>query len=347
MAIAEDEKHAGYELKRDQGTSDRSRGVIYHVEEISREQAVRLRRHGLPRGVEILERDEVRFWGADYVRSEGGLYVPERLEPIPTQPVALDLFAGCGGFSLGVQMAGFDVVCAVEWSADAAFTYLHNLGRPDCRVRFSDPEAKRRWIKRLKRLRREDSSLAGRSWIGANNHDELRGGARGFWFGDVCKARGADLLELGGVSSYDLIIGGPPCQGMSRANSKASIHDPRNRLVHEYLRLVAEIRPRWFLMENVPQLFTIGGGSLWKEIATEAKRLGYAVNGKVLNAAEYGVPQNRHRAFVMGQLGGAMFPFPIAGEEKRTPRSNRTQEGSSEPESSSGELDLFTATGVT
>lgn len=303
--------------------------MSHTITEISEEKAALLRLHGLPEGVTILERDEVISWGNVYSRSEGScLYIPEHLDPIEqyaprpiAPPIACDLFAGCGGFSLGVEMGGIDVACAVEMSLDAAHTYLMNLGRPDTSIRF-DTDARRLQFEKKTKHRLEDNGLAvveDDSWLGGSCRDrklayEKHGrqiGCRGFYCGDITKITGSELLDLSGVDHFDIIFGGPPCQGMSTSNNKRAVDDPRNAMLFEFMRMVVELKPKVFMIENVPPLLTFGNGVLFKRVVEIANDNGYNVVANILDAANYGVPQYRRRAFIVGSLGDIPFQFPM------------------------------------
>lgn len=112
----------------------------------------------------------------------------------------------------------------------------------------------------------------------------------------------------------DLIIGGPPCQGFSIAG-KRIVDDERNALYKSFVRFVATFRPRAFVMENVPNILSMAGGTIKYAIVEEFTALGYSVEYKVLLASDYGVPQNRRRAFFVGLLGGQPFEFPTKSIE--------------------------------
>lgn len=99
----------------------------------------------------------------------------------------------------------------------------------------------------------------------------------------------------------DLVIGGPPCQGFSLLNKKKA-RDPRKQLWEAYMEVVRRVCPSVFVMENVPELLT---AIEFKEIGREAEGLGYRIVSSLLNAADYGVPQRRRRAFIIGSRGGA------------------------------------------
>jgi len=116
--------------------------------------------------------------------------------------------------------------------------------------------------------------------------------------------------EAGGIVG---IIGGPPCQGYSTVGTR-DINDPRNHLYLEYCRIVQEINPTFFLIENVKGLITLSGGMFKDDIVRRFSELGYSVKYKVLNAADYGVPQNRQRVFFVGIKNKSfIFPEPIPG----------------------------------
>jgi len=107
----------------------------------------------------------------------------------------------------------------------------------------------------------------------------------------------------------DLIIGGPPCQGFSVAG-KRIIEDKRNELYKAFVRMVEYFKPKAFVLENVPNILSIGDGIVREAIIKDFSELGYNVQYKVLLASEYGVPQNRRRAIFVGLLKGAKFEYP-------------------------------------
>lgn len=105
------------------------------------------------------------------------------------------------------------------------------------------------------------------------------------------------------------IIGGPPCQGFSTVG-KRDVNDPRNHLYTEYCRVVETVSPDFFVIENVKGLTTLSGGAFRDDIIERFSKLGYIVEYKIINAADYGVPQNRQRVFFIG-IKGKKFIFPI------------------------------------
>ena len=91
----------------------------------------------------------------------------------------------------------------------------------------------------------------------------------------------------------DVVIGGPPCQGFSQKGQRKTIHDERNFLFKYYVRVVELVKPRYFVMENVPNLLTAEKGYFRKEIEELFNSMGYQLKMGILNASDYGVPQNR------------------------------------------------------
>lgn len=125
------------------------------------------------------------------------------------------------------------------------------------------------------------------------------------------------LLSMAGTPSIDVIVGGPPCQGFSslRPSRGLDLEDPRNSLYKQFLKYVQVLRPRIFLMENVVGLLTANEGLLVSQIVSTFKRTGYECEWRVLNAANFGIPQKRERFFLMGvrkNLGTRVLPcFPV------------------------------------
>nr|WP_233280726.1 DNA cytosine methyltransferase [Devosia oryziradicis] len=172
-----------------------------------------------------------------------------------------DLFAGAGGFSLAAVQAGCDIVFAVEFDKNAATTYRKNIGA----------EARSRNVV----VYNEDiTSLSATSL--ARKH-----------FPDA---------------DCDLLLGGPPCQGFSthRING-AGVDDPRNALIHEYFDFVRSLKPKAFLMENVPGMLWPRHKSYLDEFYRQAHDSGYTVYApQKLDARDYGIPQRRQRVFILG-----------------------------------------------
>ena len=130
-----------------------------------------------------------------------------------------------------------------------------------------------------------------------------------FLLADALKLSGEDLMNAAGGFKPDLIAGGPPCQGFSTLGDKLS-GDPRNQLFSAFARIVEEIKPPFVLMENVKSLTTMYGGRFTNHIVERFQGLGYSVFWKVLDAADFGVPQFRKRVFFFATRHQAQFSFP-------------------------------------
>ena len=112
--------------------------------------------------------------------------------------------------------------------------------------------------------------------------------------------------------SIDGVIGGPPCQGFSIAGQRI-IDDERNELYRDYFKIVAILKPKFFLIENVTGLLSFANGAVKDDIEKRSKELGYSLRVKVLNAAQHGVPQYRKRAFfvaIRNDFNIDLFDFP-------------------------------------
>lgn len=116
----------------------------------------------------------------------------------------------------------------------------------------------------------------------------------------------------------DVVIGGPPCQGFSQKGQRKTIHDERNFLFKFFVRVVEKVRPKYFVMENVPNLLTAERGYFKNELEKLFNDMGYELNMGVLNASDYGVPQNRRRAIIIGKQGDVAPSLPTPQEGKVT-----------------------------
>jgi DNA (cytosine-5)-methyltransferase 1 len=212
--------------------------------------------------------------GDNWEVSPLGLRFPSRRRRRYDRPVAVDFFAGAGGFSMGFHQAGFHVAAAVEAWPTAALTYLANLARPGVRMHFDTQEREAEFAKgaaeQLGIVEDPDGTIRPdpkRRGLGLNRHGHRIGGAGMGWIAgrpmsepgcehfflwDIRTLNGRqilDALELE-VGDIAVVMGGPPCQGFSLAG-KQNVMDSRNTLVLEYARLICELMPRSFVMENV------------------------------------------------------------------------------------------------
>jgi len=120
------------------------------------------------------------------------------------------------------------------------------------------------------------------------------------------------------TGKVDLFVGGTPCQSFSMVGKRRGFKDARGTLFYEFARLVDEMKPKAFIFENVKGLLSHDSGKTWEVIENTFKELGYTYYPKVLNAKDYGIPQNRERLFVVGFRKKRSFNFPDSAELKLT-----------------------------
>ena len=126
-------------------------------------------------------------------------------------------------------------------------------------------------------------------------------------FGDITKIDSSQMPD-----DIDLVIGGFPCQGFSVANTKRSMKDERNFLYKEMFRVIRDKQPKFFVAENVKGILSMKKGKVIEMIKNDFRKLGYKVDSRLLNAAEYGVPQARERVVIIGNRIGVDNPYPKA-----------------------------------
>jgi DNA (cytosine-5)-methyltransferase 1 len=126
---------------------------------------------------------------------------------------------------------------------------------------------------------------------------------------DIADVTSREIIDAAGGQPIDLIAGGPSCQGFS-THGKRIEDDPRNFLFHHFVRLVKQVKPKYFLMENVKGLLTFRGGYFRKLIEESFASAGYRVASRVICAADYGVPQLRYRIVFIGTRTGGELSFP-------------------------------------
>lgn len=134
-----------------------------------------------------------------------------------------------------------------------------------------------------------------------------------FFEGSISAVSPRKLLRNAGLRAgeLDCLVGGPPCQSFSYNNHQRSAANARARLFRDYLRILKTVRPKTLVMENVPGMLTIDGGNIIDEIRNALRALGYDCEIRVLFAEDYGVPQTRRRAFVMGsRIGSPATLYP-------------------------------------
>lgn len=203
-------------------------------------------------------------------------------------PRALEICSGCGGLSLGLQSAGFELTAHIEIDSEAAESYALNFGR--------DHSADSEWAKPRDMERCSASQLV------------------------------SDLgFRTSAAESFDLLAAGLPCQAFARigrsklrsvaGEDDAFQKDPRASLYRRFLQYVEDTQPLIILIENVPDILNFGGHNVPEEICASLESAGYRTGYTILNAAYFGVPQVRERLFIVAlanELDEApKFPAPL------------------------------------
>lgn len=139
---------------------------------------------------------------------------------------------------------------------------------------------------------------------------------------DILSFSEKEIERIAQKHHFDVIIGGPPCQGFSIAGriGREELEDERNNLFVGYLKFVKVIRPRIFVMENVARLFTHSRGYTFKDIVNAFEDLGYHIKYKIVDTSNYEIAQVRRRILVVGTLQENSFEFPIPSDKKITIR---------------------------
>jgi DNA (cytosine-5)-methyltransferase 1 len=129
-------------------------------------------------------------------------------------------------------------------------------------------------------------------------------------------------IEIEKLSKFfhdvDVIIGGPPCQGFSQKGKRLSVLDERNYLFQYFTDVVRIAQPHFFILENVANIITTENGFFKNEIIDAFTKIGYDVDAKVLNSADFGVPQVRRRAIFLGQKKKLTVSIPLTNNKKTT-----------------------------
>jgi len=157
------------------------------------------------------------------------------------------------------------------------------------------------------------------------------------------KFTGSDGSTVIVPGRVDLLVGGTPCQGFSCAGKHGGLHDERSSLCLSYIRLLDAVRPRWFVFENVPGVFSTNGGKDFRSFLSKIDEIGYSASWTVLDAQYIrvprfprAVPQRRRRVFVVGHIGGWRGPAEVLFEQKNVDDMDKTYEPPTRKNSSPG-----------
>lgn len=217
-----------------------------------------------------------------------------------TKPRVLDLFAGAGGFSEGFVSSGCEMVAHIEMDKDACETIrtrmiyhaLRRTGKLSEYRKYANGKKSREAVVEENGLHKEVESVI---------QAQISEGNRAALINEVRRRLNGEEL--------DLIIGGPPCQAYShigRSSDRRKMkRDPRKFLYEHYVEFINAFKPKMFVFENVPGLLSAGKGSYLADMRRLMKKAGYNTDFRLLNAADYGVPQNRKRVILIGWRDGS------------------------------------------
>lgn len=133
------------------------------------------------------------------------------------------------------------------------------------------------------------------------------------WIDDIHNIKGNKFK-----GKIDLLVGGSPCQSFSMVGRRKGLEDSRGLLIYQFVKLVNQIQPKVFIYENVKGLLNHGKSETWKKLKATLDKTNYKIYVKILNAKDYGIPQNRERMFVVGFKKARDFEFPEPIELKLT-----------------------------
>jgi len=205
---------------------------------------------------------------------------------------AVSLFSGLGGLDIGLHRLGIETVACVEKDETATETLKINSVQHDAQPEETHIDVPERY-----------------PWIVVDRN------IRDIDTGEILETAGADREDI------DLVVGGPPCQTFSRSNegNRSGTDTARGRLYKQFAQILHEIQPAAFIFENVRGLKSANGGEDLKTIQETLEGDTYTSECKVLNAADYGVPQTRKRIFILGtrKNSGPSFPEPTHTEDGR------------------------------
>jgi DNA (cytosine-5)-methyltransferase 1 len=185
---------------------------------------------------------------------------------------AISLFSGAGGMDIGVQQAGFDIIASIENDPYCCETLRSNIDRHGRNTKVIEA--------------------------------------------DIRQINPKSLMTGISRKEIDLLFGGPPCQPFSQIGKQKGLEDERGLLLFQIVRFAQFLKPKAILIEQVRGLINakdMNGerGGILKRLLTDLEKLGYLPKWKLLNAADYGIPQLRKRVFIVATKPSNRFQFPV------------------------------------
>lgn len=209
------------------------------------------------------------------------------------------VFSGIGAIEFALRRLGVDseiVFACDNGERDVNYDYQEEINK----VRSLDsPDSKCKYVEELYSRLTRKTNFVQESYLANYKCPKNR------YFQDIRLLDGNDFN-----GQVDLFVGGSPCQSFSSVGHQGGLEDARGTLFYEYARLIKEIQPKVFIYENVRNLYNHDGGKTWEIIKSIFDSLKYDIHFSVLNAADYGIPQNRRRVFVVGFKRKCEFEMP-------------------------------------
>lgn len=244
----------------DMNIKGRGRGKFKPAPDLSQEQVTRVLKEKIAAEMELIHE------GGYVQKTNANKYYKNGKYNV------VSLFAGCGGLDLGFELAGLEAVIGQNKAMDC----------------YKDKN---------KYFKRREESIFNTIYVNDNFTEALESYEANFPKDVVIDD--SDIKKVSSFPSAELVLGGFPCPGFSEAGPRL-IDDDRNFLYIHFIRCLMQVKPKFFVAENVKGMMTLGKGEVLKQIFEDFKAAGYEVKYNLLNACDYGVPQLRERIFLVG-----------------------------------------------
>lgn len=230
----------------------------------------------------------------------------------------VSLFAGIGGFDLALERLGHECVYANDFDKYCKIIYDKNFGGSVNVPQVGGGEETQKGVTKegegLHAISSE-TTIHQDGW----NYEHINRSSNKRQF-TILDNRSITEVSTSEIPDHDLLVGGFPCQAFSIAGKRGGFSDTRGTLFFEVARILRDKRPRYFILENVKGLLSHDSGKTFQTILGVLTDLGYDYQWQVLNSKNFGVPQNRERVFIVGNIRGVSRPevFPFRETNPKT-----------------------------